>query len=36
VLRGIFVPKNDEIMGDWRKLHVDELHNFTLHKILLE
>jgi hypothetical protein len=26
VLRRIFGPKRDEVMGDWRKLH-NELHN---------
>jgi hypothetical protein len=27
VLRKIFGPKRDEIMGQWRKLHNGELHN---------
>jgi hypothetical protein len=27
VLRGIFGPRRDEVMGDWRKLHNEELHN---------
>jgi hypothetical protein len=27
VLR-IFGPKRDEVIGDWRKLHNEELHNF--------
>jgi hypothetical protein len=27
VLRGIFLPKGDEVRGDWRKLHNEELHN---------
>jgi hypothetical protein len=27
VLRGIFGPKRDEVMGEWRKLHNGELHN---------
>jgi hypothetical protein len=27
VLRKIFGPKRDELMGDWRKLHNEELHN---------
>jgi hypothetical protein len=27
VLRRIFDPKRDEVMGDWRKLHNEELHN---------
>jgi hypothetical protein len=27
VLRRIFGPKRNEITGDWRKLHAEELHN---------
>jgi hypothetical protein len=27
VLRRIFGTKRDEVMGDWRKLHTEELHN---------
>jgi hypothetical protein len=27
VLRRIFGPKGDEVTGDWRKLHNEELHN---------
>jgi hypothetical protein len=27
VLRRIFGPKRDEVMGKWRKLHSEELHN---------
>jgi hypothetical protein len=27
VLRRIFVPKRDEVTGEWRKLHTGELHN---------
>jgi hypothetical protein len=27
VLRRIFGPKRDEVIGGWRKLHNDELHN---------
>jgi hypothetical protein len=26
-LRRIFGPKTDAVMGDWRKLHEEELHN---------
>jgi hypothetical protein len=26
VLRGIFGPKRDEVMGEWRNLHNAELH----------
>jgi hypothetical protein len=28
VLRRIFGPKRDEVTGDWRKLHNEELHDF--------
>jgi hypothetical protein len=27
VLRIIFGPKRDEVTGEWRKLHNEELHN---------
>jgi hypothetical protein len=27
VLRGTFGPKRDEVIGGWRKLHNEELHN---------
>jgi hypothetical protein len=27
VLRRILDPKRDEVTGDWRKLHYEELHN---------
>jgi hypothetical protein len=27
VLRRIFGPKRDEVIGGWRKLHEEELHN---------
>jgi hypothetical protein len=27
VEKGIFGPKRDEMKGDWRKLHNEELHN---------
>jgi hypothetical protein len=27
VLRTIFGPKRDEVIGGWRKLHNEELHN---------
>jgi hypothetical protein len=27
VLRRIFGPKRDEVAGEWRKLHGEELHN---------
>jgi hypothetical protein len=28
VLRRIFGPERDEVIGGWRKLHNKELHNF--------
>jgi hypothetical protein len=28
VLRRTVGPKRDEVTGDWRKLHHEELHNF--------
>jgi uncharacterized membrane protein len=28
MLRRILGPKKDEVTGDWRKLHNEELHNF--------
>jgi hypothetical protein len=28
VLRRIFGPRRDEVTGEWRKLHSEELHNF--------
>jgi hypothetical protein len=34
VLRGIFVSKRDEVTGEWRKLHNEELHDCTPHPIL--
>jgi hypothetical protein len=27
VLRAIFGPKSDQVTGEWRKLHIGELHN---------
>jgi hypothetical protein len=27
VLRGTFVSKRDEIIGGWRKFHIEEIHN---------
>jgi hypothetical protein len=27
VLRRIFGPKRDEVTGEWRKLHIKELHD---------
>jgi hypothetical protein len=30
VLRKIFETKREEVSGDWRKLHNEELHNLYL------
>ena len=27
ILRGTFGPKRDEVVGEWRKLHNEELHD---------
>jgi hypothetical protein len=27
IVRRIFVPKTDDVTGEWRKLHNEELHN---------
>jgi hypothetical protein len=27
VLRRIFGPKRDEVAGEWRRLHIEELHD---------
>jgi hypothetical protein len=35
VLRRIFGPKRDEVTGEWRKLHNEELHILYSSKILL-
>jgi hypothetical protein len=32
-LRKIFGFKGEEVTGDLRKLQVEELHNFAVHKI---
>jgi hypothetical protein len=29
VLRRVFGPKRDEVTGEWRKLHSEELHIYT-------
>jgi hypothetical protein len=36
VLRKIFGTNREKMAGDWRRLHNEELHNLTLHHILLE
>jgi len=34
VLRGIFGPKRDEVTGEWRKLHNEELNDMYSNPIL--
>jgi hypothetical protein len=34
VLRRIFGPKRDEVMGGWRKLHNEELRNLYPHSLM--
>jgi hypothetical protein len=37
VLRRIFGPKREEVAGDWRRLHNEELHNlYALPNIIRE
>jgi hypothetical protein len=33
-LRKIFGPKRDEVTGEWRKLHNEELHDLYSHNIV--
>jgi hypothetical protein len=33
VLRRIFGPKRDEVMGEWRKLHNEELRDLYLRQV---
>jgi hypothetical protein len=35
VLRKIFGPKRDEVIGAWRKLHNKELHNLHCSPIII-
>jgi hypothetical protein len=35
VLRRIFGPKRDEVIGGWRKLHNEELHNLYLSRNII-
>jgi hypothetical protein len=32
VLRRIFEPKREEVVGGWRRLHNEELHTCALHQ----
>jgi hypothetical protein len=34
VLRRVFGPKRDEVTGEWRKLHNEEINVCTLYPIL--
>jgi hypothetical protein len=36
VLRRIFGPKRDEVIGDWRKMHSQELHNLYFSPSLIK
>jgi hypothetical protein len=35
VLRRIFGPKRDEVIGGWRQLHNEELHNLCSSLIII-
>jgi hypothetical protein len=35
VLRRIFGSKRDEVMGEWRKLHSEELQNLYLSPVII-
>jgi hypothetical protein len=35
VLRRIFGPRRDDVMGDWRKLHNEELHNLYSSSVII-
>jgi hypothetical protein len=32
-MRRIFGPMSEVVTGEWRKLHNEDLHNFTIHQI---
>jgi hypothetical protein len=34
VLRRIFGPKRDEVTGEWRKLHNEELRDFKFNQMI--
>jgi hypothetical protein len=37
VLRGILRHRRDEVIGDWKKLHNEDLHNlYSSRKVMLE
>jgi len=36
VPRGIFGPKRDEVIGDCRNLHNDELHDLYCEQIIIQ
>jgi hypothetical protein len=36
VMRSMFGPKRDEVTGEWRKLHNEELNYLYSHPILFE
>jgi hypothetical protein len=36
VLKRIYGPKREEVIGEWEKLHNEDLNNFTTHQILFK
>jgi hypothetical protein len=35
VLRRVFGSKREDITGGWRKLYIEELHNCSVHHMLV-
>jgi hypothetical protein len=35
VLRKVFEPKSEEVLGDWRKLHNEGLHYLCLSHVII-
>jgi hypothetical protein len=35
MLRRIIGPKRDEVIGEWRKLHTEKLHNLCISQIII-
>jgi hypothetical protein len=33
ILRKIFGPRRDEVTGDWRRLHNEELYSYSSHQM---
>jgi hypothetical protein len=34
--RRIFGPKREEVVGSWRSLHIEELHNLYTSRIIIK